>query len=119
MPRKARITVAGAIHHIMSRGIEGKKIFSDDEDRHFFLNHLETLLSKTGYLLYAWCLMENHYHFLIRVNDYPLGAFMRVLNGRYGQYFRKKSGTRGYLFQDRYKSIVTDERQLEMRYNDN
>lgn len=109
MPRKARITVAGAIHHIMSRGIEGKQIFLDDEDRHFFLNHLESLLEKTGYLLYAWCLMGNHYHLLIRVNDYPLGNFMRVLNGRYAQYFRKKIGTRGYLFQDRYKSIVTQD----------
>jgi REP element-mobilizing transposase RayT/AraC-like DNA-binding protein len=109
MPRKARVTVVGAVHHIMSRGIEGKKIFFDDEDRNFFLNHLENLLVKTGYLLYAWCLMENHYHLLIRVNDYPLGAAMRALNGRYAQYFRKKGGTRGYLFQDRYKSIVTQD----------
>ena len=45
----------------------------------------------------------------MRVNEYPLGSFMRVLNGRYAQYFRKKSGTRGYLFQDRYKSIVTQD----------
>lgn len=109
MPRKARITVIGAIHHIMSRGIEGKAIFIDDEDRIFFLNHLESLLRKTGYLLYAWCLMDNHYHLLFRINDYPLGTFMRLLNSRYGQYFRKKSQTRGYLFQDRYKSIVTQD----------
>jgi len=109
MPRKARITITGAIHHIMSRGIEGKPIFLDDEGRRIFLDTLQSLLEKTGYLLYAWCLMENHYHLLIRVNEYPLGSFMRVLNGRYAQYFRKKSGTRGYLFQDRYKSIVTQD----------
>jgi hypothetical protein len=53
--------------------------------------------------------MDNHYHLLIRVNEYPLGSFMRVLNGTYAQYFRKKGGTRGYLFQDRYKSIVTQD----------
>ncbi len=109
MPRKARITVTGAIHHIMSRGIEGKQIFLDDQDRHFFLDNLENMLGKTGYLLYAWCLMKNHFHLLIRINEYPLGAFMRVLNSRYAQYFRKKSETRGYLFQDRYKSIVTQD----------
>jgi len=109
MPRKARITVTGAIHHIMSRGIEGRPIFRDVQDRRIFFANLESQLGKTGYLLYAWCLMENHYHLLIRVNEYPLGSFMRVLNSRYAQYFRKKSGTRRYLFQDRYKSIVTQD----------
>jgi len=48
MPRKARITVTGAIHHIMSRGIEGKPIFLDDAGRHMFLDNLEKLLGKTG-----------------------------------------------------------------------
>lgn len=109
MPRKARITVTGALHHIMSRGIEGKSIFLDGETRRFFLTTLEMLLQKTGYLLYAWCLMDNHYHLLIRINEYPLGRFMGMLNSRYAQYFRKKSGTRGYLFQDRYRSIVTQD----------
>ena len=77
----------------MSRGIEGKSIFLDDEGRHIFLDTLQNLLGKTGYLLYAWRLMENHYHLLLRVNEYPLGSFMRVLNGRYAQYFRKNSQT--------------------------
>jgi putative transposase len=109
MPRKARLTVAGAVHHLMSRGNGGMQIFIDNDDRCFFLWVLEKLLEKSGYLLYAWCLMDNHYHVLIRTNEYPLGAFMRMLNGRYAQYFRKKSETRGYLFQDRYKSIVTQD----------
>jgi putative transposase len=109
MPRKARLTVTGAIHHIMSRGNEGMQIFIDDEDRRFFLSILENLLCRHGYLLYAWCLMDNHYHLLIRINENPLGSFMRLLNGRYAHYFRRKSETRGYLFQDRYKSIVTQD----------
>jgi hypothetical protein len=53
MPRKGRITVTGAVHYLMSRGIEGTRIFIDDEDSRFFLNNLERLLAKTGYLLYA------------------------------------------------------------------
>ena len=93
----------------MARGNEGKKIFSGDEDRDFFLDNLELQLRKAGYLLYAWCLMDNHYHLLIRVNEFPLGIFMRQVNGRYAQYFRKKSKTRGYFFQDRYKSIVSQD----------
>ena len=69
---------------------------------------------QSGFLLYAWALMPNHYHSVIRTSDYPLSAFMRLLNGQYAQYFRKRIVTRGYLFQDRYKSIVTqDQRYIE------
>jgi len=58
--------------------------------------------------------MPNHYHLVIRTSDYPLAAMMRQLNGQYAQYFRKKIATRGYLFQDRYKSIVAeDQRYIE------
>ena len=109
MPRKARITVVGAIHHIMARRIEGQELFFDDSDRIYFRNHLENLLLKSGYLLYGWCLMSNHYHLLIRINEYPLSNFMRILNGQYAQYLRKKIGNRGFIFQDRYKSIVTQD----------
>lgn len=109
MPRKARITVPGAIHHIMSRGIEGRIIFRNDDDRRFFKVLLEKNIIKSGYLLYAWCLMDNHYHLLLRINEYPLGRFMGLLNGPYAQFFRKKMNMRGYLFQDRYKSIVTQD----------
>jgi REP element-mobilizing transposase RayT len=109
MPRKARITVPGAVHHIMSRGIEGCPIFHNEDDRWFFKALLEKNIIKSGFLLYAWCLMDNHYHLLIRMNEYSLGRFMGLLNGPYAQYFRKNMRMRGYLFQDRYKSIVTQD----------
>ena len=64
MPRKAWIIVSGAIHHIMARGNGGKNIFLIDDDRVFFLNNIEQQLQKSGYLLYAWCLMDNHYHII-------------------------------------------------------
>lgn len=53
--------------------------------------------------------MDNHYHLILRINEFPLGEFMRLLNGVYAQYFRKETKMRGYLFQDRYKSIVTQD----------
>ncbi|MBD3320996.1 MAG: hypothetical protein GF350_07890 [Chitinivibrionales bacterium] len=109
MPRKARITVAGAVHHVMSRGIEGNSIFRTDEDRWFLKNLLEKNLRKSGYILYAWSFMPNHYHLVLRINTYPLGAFMRIVNGRYAQYFRKNEEKQGYLFQGRYKSIVSQD----------
>jgi len=109
MPRKARITIPGTVHHLMSRGIEGHAIFRDVNDRIFFLDLLGRTVAKTGYRMYAWVLMSNHYHLVVRTSEFPLGVFMRTINGLYAQYFRKSIGTRGYLFQDRYKSIVTQD----------
>ncbi len=109
MPRKARITVVGAVHHIMCRGIEGNPIFRSDDDKRYLLALIERNILRSGYLLYAWCFMENHYHLVIRINEYPLHRFMRMINGPYAQYFRRHQALRGYLFQDRYKSIATQD----------
>ena len=106
MPRKARITVPGHVHHVMTRGIEARSIFRSDSDREILKSLIGKNIEKSGYLLYAWCFMDNHYHLVIRINNYPLALFMRSINGPYAQYFRKRIKTRGYLFQDRYKSIV-------------
>lgn len=109
MPRKPRISVPGALHHIMARGIEGRTIFRCDEDRMRFLSLLSSGIAKSGFKCYAWVLMENHYHLLLRANESPLSSLMRPLNSKYAHWFRKKSQTRGYLFQDRFKSLVTQD----------
>jgi REP element-mobilizing transposase RayT len=109
MPRKARLSIAGALHHVMARGIEGRNIFSDEDDRQYFLTLLSEGISASGFKCYAWVLMENHYHLLLRVNEHSLSVFMRQLNSKYARWFRKKYHSRGYLFQDRFKSIVTQD----------
>lgn len=109
MARKARIHVAGIIQHIMARGIEGREIFAVDEDCTTFLHLLEESLFIAGHRCYAWVLMSNHYHLLLRSSDEPIGTMMRRLNSRYARYFSKKYNRRGYLFQDRYKSIATQD----------
>jgi putative transposase len=93
----------------MARGIEGRDIFFEDDDRSYFLSLLSEGIQKTGYSCYAWVLMGNHYHLLLRINEQPLGNFMRRLNGKYARYYSKKHQRKGYLFQDRYKSIVTQD----------
>lgn len=109
MPRKARLLVPGAIHHIMARGIEGRDIFIDDGDRNFFLSLLSKYLERSGHACYAWVLMDTHYHLLLRTTEEPLGIFMRRLNCSYAMYYRNKYKRKGYVFQDRYKSIVTQD----------
>jgi putative transposase len=109
MPRKARIFAPGIMLHIMARGIEGRDIFIDDEDRQTFCSILAKELSFAGYRCYAWVLMPNHYHFLLRTSEKPVSTIMRTLNSTYARYYSKKYNRRGYLFQDRFKSIATQD----------
>jgi len=69
MPRKARIDAPGALHHIIGRGIERRKIYVDDDDRENFLERLGRLVSDSGTECYAWALIPNHFHLLLRTGD--------------------------------------------------
>jgi len=69
MPRQARIDTLGALHHIMVRGIEGQKIFRDNNDRDDFLTRLGEILPETSTPCYAWALIPNHAHLLLRTGS--------------------------------------------------
>jgi putative transposase len=109
MPRTPRLHVPGALHHVMSHGIDGWDIFRDDADRTVFLRIFAARLKHAGFRCYAWALMNNHYHLLVRINERPLSALMRFLNADYARYFNRRYKRRGYLFQDRFKSIATQD----------
>ena len=67
MPRQPRLDRPGLVHHVMARGIEGRDLFRDDDDREGFLKRLADGVSKPGGpQLYAWALMSNHFHLLLR-----------------------------------------------------
>ncbi len=68
MPRKARIDAPGALHHIIARGIEKRKIFKDHADRRRFIERLSGILSDSQTPCYAWTLMPNHFHLLRQVS---------------------------------------------------
>ena len=75
MPRLARLDAPGVLHHVIIRGIERRKIFRDDKDRHNFLDRLEDLLPATHTACYAWAFLSNHAHFLLRSGDAGLQLF--------------------------------------------
>ncbi|MEJ2223299.1 MAG: transposase, partial [Desulfobacterales bacterium] len=79
MPRKARIDAPGAVQHIIIRGIERKKIFRNDADRKNFTARLNTIVSQTQTTCYAWALIPNHVHLLLRTGDTPIATVMRRL----------------------------------------
>ena len=109
MPRQARLDAPGTLHHVMGRGIEGKKIFRNDRDREDFLRRLGELCESGALVIYAWALMPNHFHLLVRSGNRPLALSMRKLLTGYAINFNLRYRRRGHLFQNRYKSIVCEE----------
>ena len=109
MPRTARIDAPGALHHIIVRGIEKRNIFHDDVDRVNFLDRLGKVLSETDTSCFAWALIPNHFHLLLRTGNCPLATVMRRLLTGYAINFNGRHHRSGYLFQNRYKSILCQE----------
>jgi REP element-mobilizing transposase RayT len=109
MPRSARLDARGAVHHVIIRGIERRKIFRDSRDRNNFLERVGKLVPETNTACYAWALMSNHAHFLFRTGDVGLSTLMRRLLTGYVVSFNRRHKRHGQLFQNRYKSIICQE----------
>jgi putative transposase len=109
MPRKSRIDASGSLHHVIMRGIERSPLFRNSGDYKDFLTRLSNLLSETKTACYAWALMRNHVHLLLRTGPTPLSSFMRRLLTGYAQQFNRRHNRSGHLFQNRYKSFLCEE----------
>ena len=109
MPRLARLDTPGALHHIVIRGIERRAIFKDDQDRENFLERLERLIPETKTICYAWVLMPNHAHLLLRSGPEGISQLMRRLLTGHAVSFNRRHRRHGQLFQNRYKSIICQE----------
>jgi putative transposase len=109
MPRKARIDAPGALHHIILRGIERRPIFNDDQDYRNYLDRLGGVITETSTHCYAWVLMPNHVHLLLKTGLVPLATVMRRVLTGYAQQFNRRHKRHGHLFQNRYKSFLCEE----------
>ena len=108
MARPLRLEFAGALYHITSRGNERKPIYLDESDFEGFLKILGDVCERYNWVIHSFCLMTNHYHFLVETPDANLSKGMRQLNGVYTQWFNRKYRRVGHLFQGRYKAILVD-----------
>jgi len=109
MPRGARLDAPGTLHHVIVRGIEKRRIVDDVADRKNFVKRLGELSAETKTNIYAWALMTNHAHMLLRSSEIGLSGFMRRLLTGYAISYNRRHRRWGHLFQNRYKSIVCDE----------
>lgn len=108
MARPLRLEFPGALYHLTSRGDRQEPIFLDDADRKLFLDLLGKEVQQQGWICYAYCLMDNHYHFLMETPEPNLIRGMRRLNGVYTQTFNRRHGRVGHVFQGRYKAVLVD-----------
>jgi putative transposase len=108
MARPLRIQFPGACYHITCRGIERRRIYADDKDRYKFLGLLAESLETYQVILYAYILMKNHFHLLIRTRKANCSEFMRHFNICYTSWFNWRHGRCGNLYQGRYQAYLVD-----------
>jgi putative transposase len=104
MPRAARAKSETGIYHIMLRGINRQNIFEDEQDSERFLQILQECKAASGFALYSYCLMGNHLHLLLKVQNEGLEQIFRRIGARFVYWYNWKYKRSGHLFQDRFKS---------------
>ena len=111
MPRYARILNEKQVYHIMLRGNNREKIFIDDEDKSRIVETLGEKKKNEAFFIYAYCIMDNHMHLLIKESKDPVARIVKRIGTSYAYYFNKKYKRIGHVFQDRYRSENVDEDQ--------
>ena len=115
MPRQPRKPSGTGIFHVMMRGINHQNIFEDKEDYYRFLSTLEAMAESyeedgtpagRNYTLYAYCLMSNHFHLLIRERDDDLAMAVKRIASSYVYYYNHKYGRDGHLFREAVLSMI-------------
>ena len=115
MGRAWRIEYGGGLYHVLSRGNEGNDIFHDDLDRQYFLDAIGEMADIYDVDVFAYVLMSNHYHILLRTNQANLSKSMQWLALTYTRRFNNRHSRSGHLFQDRFKSIIVQNDAYLMR----
>ncbi len=110
MSRPVRIEFPGAVYHVTSKGSEGQIVFDDADDRGVFLNVLDNVVVRFGWLIHSYVLMDDHYHLVVEVPEANLSKGMRQLNGVYTQHVNRRHAQEGPIFHGRFKSILLEKK---------
>ena len=110
MARKPRNAYAGGYYHVYTRGNNRAAVYLDDLDREVFLLLLQRSQAKYEWVIFEWCLMTTHYHFVVCVPKNGLSRGMSELNGSFARWANLRHGRRNHLFGARFNSneITTD-----------
>ena len=114
MSRLARVISPTGFYHAISRGVNRSVIFEETSDYSMFLEIVKKCRNALDFEVFAYCLMSNHYHIIIKDPENRLDIIFKKINTTYAMYFNTKYERTGHLFQDRFKSepILTDAQLL-------
>ena len=113
MPRQARILNEKNVYHVMLRGNNREKIFIDNEDKQRIIETIRLKKKDREFFLYAYCVMDNHIHLVIREGEDSLSRIVKRIGVSYAYYFNKKYNRIGHVFQGRSKSEnIEDDKYL-------
>jgi len=108
MARKPRIHYEGALYHVLVRGNNRSYIFRSKDNKEEYKTIISKYKKRYRFKLYAYCIMDNHAHLLIEVEDIPLSKIMQGIQQVFTQYYNRRSGTTGHVFEQRYRSFLCD-----------
>ena len=108
MARRIRLDGPALAHHVMIRGLDGRALFLDADDRQDFVDRVVRIFPACGARCFAWSLMSNHVHFVLQTDAGALSRVMRRLNTGYARRFNRRYDRRGYVFMDRFRSRVVE-----------
>lgn len=111
MARQARKKSFTGCFHVIVRGVGKQILFEDDKDFGYYVALLDKYSNETKVCIFAYCLMENHIHLLVRETSNELALFMKKMGVSYATYFNKKYERTGHLFQDRYLSEAVETKE--------
>jgi REP element-mobilizing transposase RayT len=109
MARPLRLSFENAVYHVMTRGNRKDAIFLSARDKDVFVDKMNETFAKYSFVCFAFCLVKNHYHLLIKTPFANISEGMHYLNASYANWFKAKHDIVGVVFQGRYKSIIVDE----------
>lgn len=109
MARPLRIDIEDGLYHVTSRGWERRVVVRDDRDRQRWLELLERVATRCGWRVFAWALLDNHFHLYLRTPQPNLSAGMHDLNSGYASFFNRRHRRCGALFQGRFKAVLVED----------
>ncbi len=115
MPRKPRIEYPGAIYHVIQRGNNRNNVFSQSSDKEYLLNQFETAVIKDEVELFAFVILDNHYHLALRTGTKPISKIMHWVNSRYARRFNRLYSRSGHVFEGRYQAIPVENEHYLLR----
>lgn len=109
MPRKPRQESKNGIYHVTNRGLERKAIFGQSRERTRMENLIRENREKYQVEIYAYCIMPNHFHLLLKAELNALASFMAVISAKYAFYYNYKHNRNGMVFQNRFRSQCVED----------